>query len=71
MQPTLSLLSHINIGTGIDITIKELAETIMDVIGFTGELIFDTSKPDGTIRKLMNIERLDLLGYSAPTSLRR
>ena len=67
---TEPMLSHINVGTGIDVTIKELAETIKDVVCFTGELVFDTSKPDGTIRKLMNIDRLDLLGYRAPTSLR-
>ena len=67
---TEPMLSHINVGTGIDVTIKELAETIMDVIGFTGELVFDTSKPDGTIRKLMDVERLGSLGYYAPTGLR-
>jgi GDP-L-fucose synthase len=63
------MLSHINVGTGIDVTIKELAEAIAEVIGFNGELVFDTSKPDGTMRKLMDVELLGFLGYSAPTSL--
>ena len=68
-ENTEPMLSHINVGIGIDVTIKELAEIIMDVVCFTGELVFDTSKPDGTSRKLMNVDRLDLLGYRAPTSL--
>ena len=63
------MLSHVNVGIGIDVTIKELAEIIMDVVCFTGELVFDSSKPDGTIRKLMNVDRLNLLGYRASTSL--
>lgn len=61
--------SHINVGTGIDCTIRELAETIAKVVGFKGELIFDTSKPDGTPRKLMNVDRLKDLGWSAQISL--
>ena len=67
---TEPMLSHINVGTGIDVTIKELAQTIKDVVGFNGELIFDTSKPDGTMRKLMDVSKLVELGYVAPTSLR-
>lgn len=67
---TEPMLSHINVGTGIDVTIKELAEAIAEVVGFNGELVFDTSKPDGTMRKLMDVELLGFLGYSAPTSLR-
>ena len=51
-------------------TIKELAQTIMDVVCFTGTLEFNLSKPDGTMRKLMNVSRLELLGYRASTSLR-
>ena len=66
-EPTLS---HINVGTGDDVTIKELAQTIKDVVGFNGELRFDTSKPDGTMRKLMDVSTLHELGYVAPTSLR-
>ena len=67
---TEPMLSHINVGTGIDVTIKELAQTIKDVVGFNGELIFDTSKPDGTMRKLMDVSTLHRLGYVAPTGLR-
>ena len=67
---TQPMVSHINIGTGTDVTIKELAETIMDAVGFLGNIIFDKTKPDGTMRKLLGVERLGLLGYSACTSLR-
>ena len=70
LENTQPMLSHINVGTGIDVTIKELAENIMDVVGFVGKLDFDKSKPDGTMRKLMDVEQLGLLGYVAPTSLR-
>lgn len=60
----------INIGTGIDLTIKELAETIQEVTEFRGELIFDTDKPDGTPQKLLDVSRLSELGWEAPTSLK-
>ncbi|MCD0156960.1 GDP-L-fucose synthase [Deinococcus sp. 6GRE01] len=60
----------INVGTGVDLTIRELAELIADVVGFTGELVFDASKPDGTPRKLMDVSRLTGLGWSARTDLR-
>lgn len=60
----------INVGTGVDLTIRELAELIADVVGFTGELVFDASKPDGTPRKLMDVSRLADLGWSARTDLR-
>ena len=69
-ENTEPMLSHINVGTGVDVTIKELAETINEVVGFTGELIFDKSKPDGTMRKLLDVSTLRKLGYVAPTSLR-
>ncbi|MDP9813444.1 GDP-L-fucose synthase [Rhizobium tibeticum] len=59
-----------NVGTGKDITIRELAETVMDVVGFRGAIVFDSSKPDGTPRKLLNVDRLRNLGWSARTSLR-
>lgn len=61
---------HINVGTGTDVTIKELAETIRDVVHPEGELEFDTSKPDGTPRKLLDVSRLSELGWTAPTDLR-
>ncbi len=66
---TETMLSHINVGTGVDCTIRELAETIAKVTGFQGELEFDTSKPDGTPRKLMDVSRLGKLGWKANVSL--
>ncbi len=59
----------VNIGTGTDVTIRELAETVLKVVGFNGELQFDTSKPDGTPRKLMDVSRLAGLGWRAKTTL--
>jgi len=59
-----------NVGTGADVTIRELAETVMDVVGFQGEIEFDVSKPDGTPRKLLNVDRMHALGWRARTSLR-
>ena len=66
---TEAMLSHINVGTGTDVTIRELAETVTRVLGFSGTLTFDSSKPDGTPRKLMNVSRLTQLGWRASTSL--
>ena len=59
----------VNIGTGTDVTIRELADTVVRVVGFQGTLTFDTSKPDGTPRKLMDVSRLAGLGWRARTSL--
>lgn len=59
----------VNIGTGTDISIRELAETVVKVVGFEGRLTFDTSKPDGTPRKLMDVSRLHGLGWQAKTGL--
>jgi GDP-L-fucose synthase len=59
----------VNIGTGHDITIKKLAELVRDAVGFKGEIVFDTSKPDGTPRKLMDVSRLKRIGWSSRTSL--
>ncbi|MBA3536587.1 MAG: NAD-dependent epimerase/dehydratase family protein, partial [Tatlockia sp.] len=59
-----------NIGSGVDISIRELAEIIMDVVGFKGEIVFDSTKPDGTPRKLLNVERMKNLGWTAQTNLR-
>lgn len=64
------MCSHLNVGTGVDVTIRELAETLAEVVGFTGELRFDTTKPDGTPRKLLDVDRLAGLGWRASTSLR-
>lgn len=66
---TQPMLSHINVGTGVDCTIRELAETLARVTGFTGRLTFDASKPDGTPRKLMDVSRLKALGWQARTEL--
>ena len=63
-------IAHINIGCGEDLTIKELVEIVKDIIGFNGEIIFDTTKPDGTPRKLLDISRLHKLGWKHQTSLR-
>jgi GDP-L-fucose synthase len=62
--------SFVNVGCGTDISIKELAEMISDVTGFNGRLVLDTSKPDGTPRKLLDVSRLDSLGWKAQISLR-
>jgi GDP-L-fucose synthase len=67
---TEPMLSHINVGTGIDVTIKELAETIVEVVGFKGELKFNTSKPGGAPRKLLNVDLLKNLGWQVKYSLK-
>lgn len=59
-----------NVGTGEDVTIHQLAETVISVVGFQGEIEFDAGKPDGTPRKLLNVDRLSELGWQARTSLR-
>jgi len=66
---TQPMLSHINVGTGVDCSIREMAETVKKVVGFEGELVFDTTKPDGTMRKLMDVSRLEGLGWRAEISL--
>lgn len=60
-----------NVGTGKDVTIRELAETIMGVVGFSGQLMFDTTKPDGTPRKLLDVSSLKALGWQAGIELRQ
>ncbi len=62
--------NFMNVGSGTDITIAELARTIADVIGFNGALVFDTSKPDGMMRKLLDVSKMKALGWQATTSLR-
>jgi len=62
-------LTHINIGTGEDLSIAELADTIKNVVGFEGEIKYDSTKPDGTPRKLMDVSRLHNLGWKHKTSL--
>lgn len=67
---TLPMISHINVGSGKDITIKELAEMMKKVVGFKGKIFFDNSKPDGSARKLINVSRLSNMGWKNTTSLR-
>jgi GDP-L-fucose synthase len=59
-----------NIGTGKEITIRELAELVGEIVGFHGKLVFDTSRPDGTPRKLLDVSRLLALGWQAKTGFR-
>lgn len=68
-RETQPMLSHINVGTGIDCTIKELTETVAKVVGYQGTIQWDTTKPDGTPRKLMDVSRLERLGWKAQISL--
>ncbi|WP_101758732.1 GDP-L-fucose synthase [Oceanicoccus sp. KOV_DT_Chl] len=67
---TESMLSHINVGTGVDVTIRELAETVSEVTEFKGKLAFDASKPDGTPRKLMDTTKLNQLGWQPKYDLK-
>ena len=67
---TKPMLSHINVGTGKDITIKELAETLKEVVGFTGKIIFDTTKQDGALRKLIDVSRLENMGWKYSVDLK-
>jgi len=60
-----------NIGAGTDVTIRELAETVMSVVGFAGRIVFDGTKPDGTPRKLLDVSRLRDIGWQACTPLRQ
>ena len=68
-RETRPMLSHINVGTGTDVTIRDLADMVAKVTGFQGRIAFDTSKPDGTPRKLMDVSRLARLGWRATTGL--
>ena len=67
---TSPICSHINVGSGKDLTIKELAETIKEVVGFKGEISFDPSKPDGVPRKFLNSEKLNKLGFNSEINLK-
>lgn len=59
----------VNVGTGTDVTIRELAQTVCKIVGFDGDLVFDSSKPDGPSRKLLDVSRLNALGWRADTTL--
>ena len=63
------MLSHLNVGTGVDCSIRELAEAVARVTGFGGRLVWDASEPDGAPRKLMDVSRLAALGWPASISL--
>ena len=65
------LLSFLNVGTGIDIKIKDLATKISKIAGYRGEIIWDTTKPDGTPRKLLNVDRFKRLGWEPNISLEK
>ena len=67
---TKPMLSHINVGTGKDITIKETAETMKDVVGFKGKITFDKTKPDGVPRKLIDVTRLENMGWKYSMDLK-
>lgn len=67
---TEPMLSHINVGTGVDCTISEMAHTMAEVVGYKGKITFDTTKPDGTPRKLMNVGTLKKLGWTYSIELK-
>ncbi|WP_415878805.1 GDP-L-fucose synthase [Methylomonas sp. TEB] len=67
---TEPMLSHLNVGTGEDVTVRELAETIQDVVGFQGQISWDSTKPDGTPRKLMDVSKLKSLGWQPKIPLK-
>jgi GDP-L-fucose synthase len=66
---TQAMLSHINVGTGTDVSIRDLAELLARLTGFSGRIVQDTNKPDGTMRKLMNVDRLARMGWRARIGL--
>jgi GDP-L-fucose synthase len=69
-QVTEAQCAHLNVGSGVDLTIAELAQTIQAVVGYTGQLVFDPSKPDGAPRKWMSSERLQALGWAPQVDLK-
>jgi GDP-L-fucose synthase len=66
---TEPMLSHLNVGTGVDVSIRELAETIQRAVGFTGDILWDSSKPDGPPRKLMDVSKMCALGWLSTVQL--
>jgi GDP-L-fucose synthase len=63
-------VDFLNVATGEDITIAQFAQVVAEVVGYGGQLVFDTSKPDGTPRKLLDVSRLNALGWRAKTALK-
>jgi GDP-L-fucose synthase len=70
-QHTTPMQSHINVGSGSDVTIAEVAQTIAQTVGYTGQIEFDTSKPDGAPRKWMDSSRINNLGWQAKVDLQQ
>jgi GDP-L-fucose synthase len=70
LMETYSNAELVNIGTGIDVTIKELAETVKEIVGFTGTIQWDSTRPDGTPRKLMDVSKLHSLGWKHKIELK-
>ena len=70
LTETYDSSEHINVGTGVDVTIAEIARLVCETVGFAGDLVYDTSKPDGTPRKLMDVTRINGLGWTASTDLK-
>ena len=62
-------ITHINVGSGVDITIRELAETVRDIVKYQGKIIWDASKPDGTLQKLLDVSLIHSLGWKSEISL--
>lgn len=69
LESTSAMSSHLNVGSGVEISIRELTQTIAEVVGFGGEIVWDESKPDGAPRKLMDVSRVTKLGWSASIGL--
>ena len=67
---TSPMQSHINVGTGVDVTISELAQLMKETVGFNGQFTFDASKPDGTPRKLLDVSRIKATGWAPVVELR-
>ena len=70
-QHSTPMHSHINVGSGSDVTIAEVAQTIAEIVGYSGQIIFDTTKPDGAPRKWMDSSRLNALGWQAKVDLKQ
>jgi GDP-L-fucose synthase len=70
LMNTYNEIDFVNVGTGQEVSIKELALTIQAVVGYEGDLVFDTTKPDGTPRKLLDVSRLQAAGWQAKTDLK-
>ena len=69
IMKTYSQPEHINVGSGVDLTIRDLAKLIADAVGFEGRIVTDLSRPDGPPRKLMSVEKLERLGWKPQVSL--